>query len=249
MCFSSYSTSSTFSPERNVLSITLPRRMCFSFVRTKAPPLPGLTCWKSTMAYGCPSKTMRRPFLNSAVDTCMGLLASPSQARTQRGFQPLARLDVVGRPPHHAREHQRCLVGQPLLQAHGAEAERGERLVGQDPRQPGAVAGRARVGAQQRQQRLRLAIAGIETDSLLEVPDRDVQAARPAVDLGGQTVTLYVFRAGLQNRAQLGQGRLELSLGQQRLGEDQARGRVVRPAAPPGATAGGGVAGAARVSL
>ena len=50
MCFSSKSTSSTFSPARKVLSITRPAFMCLSLVRTKAPPLPGLTCWKSTMA-------------------------------------------------------------------------------------------------------------------------------------------------------------------------------------------------------
>src|SRR6266850_1331032 len=71
MCFSSKSTSSTFSPARNVLSMTRPCRMCLSLVRTKAPPLPGLTCWKSTMVYGCPSCWILSPFLNSAVDTCM----------------------------------------------------------------------------------------------------------------------------------------------------------------------------------
>ena len=55
MRFSSYSTSSTFSPARKVLSMTLPCRMCLSLVRTKAPPLPGFTCWKSTIWYGAPS--------------------------------------------------------------------------------------------------------------------------------------------------------------------------------------------------
>src|SRR5437763_983567 len=71
MCFSSKSTSSTFSPARKVLSMTRPCRMCLSLVRTKAPPLPGLTCWKSTMVYGCPSCWILSPFLNSAVDSCM----------------------------------------------------------------------------------------------------------------------------------------------------------------------------------
>src|SRR5213078_4443000 len=65
--------SSTFSPERNVLSITFPSLMCLSLVRTNAPPFPGLTCWNSTIVYGWPSKTMRNPFLNSAVDTCIAL--------------------------------------------------------------------------------------------------------------------------------------------------------------------------------
>jgi len=73
MCLSSKSTSATFSPERNVLSITFPSRMCLSLVRTNAPPFPGLTCWNSTIVYGWPSKTMRNPFLNSAVDTCIAL--------------------------------------------------------------------------------------------------------------------------------------------------------------------------------
>ena len=49
MCLSSKSTSSTFSPDRNVLSITFPSFMFLSFVRTKAPPLPGFTCWNSTI--------------------------------------------------------------------------------------------------------------------------------------------------------------------------------------------------------
>src|SRR5215211_1714237 len=38
---------STFVPALNVLSTTLPESTFFSVVRTKAPPLPGLTCWKS----------------------------------------------------------------------------------------------------------------------------------------------------------------------------------------------------------
>jgi hypothetical protein len=49
--------------------------------------------------------------------------------------------------------------------------------------------------------------------------------------LGGQTMTLYVLGARLQNRVDLGQCRLELSLGEQRLGQDEARGRVVGPPA------------------
>ena len=38
-----------FSPARKVLSTTAPEPMFFIFVRTKAPPLPGFTCWNSTM--------------------------------------------------------------------------------------------------------------------------------------------------------------------------------------------------------
>ena len=36
----------TFSPERNVLSTDLPLSRFLILVRTKAPPLPGFTCWK-----------------------------------------------------------------------------------------------------------------------------------------------------------------------------------------------------------
>jgi len=42
MRFSSKSTSSTFSPARNVLSMTRPSFMCLSLVRTKGPALAGL---------------------------------------------------------------------------------------------------------------------------------------------------------------------------------------------------------------
>ncbi|MNL70345.1 hypothetical protein D3C87_1953340 [compost metagenome] len=37
-----------FSPARKVTSLVLPVLMFLSLVRTKAAPLPGLTCWKST---------------------------------------------------------------------------------------------------------------------------------------------------------------------------------------------------------
>ena len=42
-------TSSSFSPARNVMSTTRPLLSSLSLVRTKAPPLPGLTCWNSTI--------------------------------------------------------------------------------------------------------------------------------------------------------------------------------------------------------
>ena len=42
-------TGRNFSPALNVLSITAPSSTLRSFVRTNAPPLPGLTCWNSTI--------------------------------------------------------------------------------------------------------------------------------------------------------------------------------------------------------
>ena len=58
-----------FSPARNVLSTTAPESIAFSFVRTNAPPLPGFTCWNSTMRQTVPSMSMCMPFLNWLVET------------------------------------------------------------------------------------------------------------------------------------------------------------------------------------
>src|SRR5215471_14778612 len=58
---------STLTPALKVLSTTLPDRTFFSLVRTKAPPLPGLTCWKSTTVHSCPSMFSVMPFLRSFV--------------------------------------------------------------------------------------------------------------------------------------------------------------------------------------
>src|SRR3954471_20769190 len=58
-----------FSPARNVLSTTPPLSSALSLVRTKAPPLPGFTCWNSTMREILPSTCTCMPFLNSLVET------------------------------------------------------------------------------------------------------------------------------------------------------------------------------------
>src|SRR6266516_1888341 len=64
MFFVSVRTRENFSPARNVRSTTAPESSAFSFVRTNAPPLPGFTCWKSTMRQTSPSSSMCMPFLN-----------------------------------------------------------------------------------------------------------------------------------------------------------------------------------------
>ena len=51
-------TARNFSPARKVLSITLPSAARRNFVRTKAPPLPGLTCWNSRILKTVPSTSM-----------------------------------------------------------------------------------------------------------------------------------------------------------------------------------------------
>src|SRR5215469_11306884 len=68
-CISRLSTlaTSTLTPALKVLSTTLPDITFFSLVRTKAGPLPGLTCWNSTTLHSCPSMLSVMPFFRSFV--------------------------------------------------------------------------------------------------------------------------------------------------------------------------------------
>src|SRR6516164_8405875 len=68
-CISRLSTlaMSTLMPALKVLSTTLPDITFFSLVRTKAGPLPGLTCWNSTTFHSCPSRFSVMPFFRSFV--------------------------------------------------------------------------------------------------------------------------------------------------------------------------------------
>src|SRR5918999_5062760 len=65
-----------FSPARKVLSTTAPESSCLSFVRTNAPPLPGFTCWNSTMRHTKPSSSMCMPLRNWFVETTSAMAAS-----------------------------------------------------------------------------------------------------------------------------------------------------------------------------
>src|SRR4029453_13772572 len=58
---------STFVPALKVRSTTLPDSTFFSVVRTKAPPLPGLTCWNWTTDHNWPSRSSTMPFFRSFV--------------------------------------------------------------------------------------------------------------------------------------------------------------------------------------
>src|SRR3954463_16544067 len=69
MSFVSVRTRENFSPARNVRSTTAPLSSPFSLVRTNAPPLPGFTCWKSTIRHTLPSSSMCIPFLKLFVST------------------------------------------------------------------------------------------------------------------------------------------------------------------------------------
>jgi hypothetical protein len=48
--------------------MTFPSEARRSFVRTNAPPLPGLTCWNSTTLKTVPSTSMWLPFLSWLVE-------------------------------------------------------------------------------------------------------------------------------------------------------------------------------------
>src|SRR5918996_4445603 len=61
-------TGRNFSPALKVRSITAPSLARRSFVRTNAPPLPGLTCWNSRILKIVPSTSMWLPFLNWFVE-------------------------------------------------------------------------------------------------------------------------------------------------------------------------------------
>src|SRR6476659_11346675 len=87
MFFCSVRTRGNFSPARNVLSTTEPLVSPFNFVRTNAPPLPGLTCWNSTMRQVWPSSSMCIPLRNWLVET--------TSATAFEGSEPLLNLDQV----------------------------------------------------------------------------------------------------------------------------------------------------------
>ena len=79
---------STLVPALNVLSTTLPDITFFSVVRTKAPPLPGLTCWNSVTVQSWPSMLSTRPFFRSfvvaTVSASLRTVASAPVRRTRR---------------------------------------------------------------------------------------------------------------------------------------------------------------------
>src|SRR5438132_12625466 len=91
MSFVSVRTRGNFSPARNVRSTTAPLSSPLSFVRTNAPPFPGLTCWNSTMRQTSPSSSMCIPFLNWLVLTVSAIAA----VRLVDGDQVLAEAGVV----------------------------------------------------------------------------------------------------------------------------------------------------------
>src|SRR4030095_3005830 len=94
---------STLTPALNVLSTTLPESTFLSLVRTKAGPLPGLTCWNSTTDQSWPPSSLStRPFLRSFVEATVA--ESPGLTWTTPAHAPAGgaregrRGDVPGLP-------------------------------------------------------------------------------------------------------------------------------------------------------
>src|SRR4051794_3491785 len=110
-----------FSPARNVLSITLPSLARLSLVRTNAPPLPGLTCWNSTILKTVPSTSMWVPFLNWLVLITAARLAASRGAPPGRGGQHALR--------QGARRSRLDVRAQIAPVAHQRDA-RGDHVVG-----------------------------------------------------------------------------------------------------------------------
>src|SRR5918995_5193774 len=70
---------STLVPALKVRSTTLPDSTFFSVVRTKAPPLPGLTCWNWTTDQSWPSRSSTMPFFRSLVVATSVAVSAGSQ--------------------------------------------------------------------------------------------------------------------------------------------------------------------------
>src|SRR5580765_7617750 len=85
MSFELVRTRANFSPARNVRSTTAALSSDFSLVRTNAPPLPGFTCWKSTMRQVCPSSSMCIPVRNWFVETTSATAGECSPATRPHG--------------------------------------------------------------------------------------------------------------------------------------------------------------------
>src|SRR5665213_2839840 len=106
----SVGTARNFSPARNVRSSTAPSLVRRSLVRTNAPPLPGLTCWNSTILKTTPSTSMWLPFLNWLVEIT---IVEPVYVSCGLGRD----WPPVGYRSHCARFLTRCLCGAALIGA------------------------------------------------------------------------------------------------------------------------------------
>ena len=115
---------STFSPARNVRSITAPVRTFLSVVRTKAPPLPGLTCWNST-TWNRPSVEVERHAVLQVVGRCGAiregnLLPAARSGPSGVGQRPAP----VGGDDHGVLDADAAVVGQVHARLDGHDVAR-----------------------------------------------------------------------------------------------------------------------------
>src|SRR5262245_20392444 len=183
---------------------------------------------------------MRSPFLNSAVETCMALLAFPPEARAQGRFQAAPRLRVVGILSQQSGEDLRRFLGQALLQAEAAEGNGDVGVVAQDAREPRGLAPAPRLGAQEAEQHAGRPVVAIERHHLLEVTDGGVDVTALARQVGHEPVPLDVPGLELEQRPCLARGGVEIALVGQRPGQGQSARGIARMAREPLPPAGGG---------
>src|SRR5690348_13702474 len=117
-----------FSPARKVRSTTEPVSRFFTFVRTNAPPLPGFTCWNSTMRQTLPSSSMCMPFRNWLVLTVSAIarerLAHLDQVLAQGGQV----LDPVLGDEHVVLDPDAAAAGDVDARLHGHDVSGHERV-------------------------------------------------------------------------------------------------------------------------
>src|SRR3954471_1322131 len=104
---------STLVPALKVRSTTLPVSTFFSVVRTKAPPLPGLTCWKAVTVHSWPSMLSTRPFLRSFVVATGGFSCVSAPGRASRLAARGSRRVVPVRRPDRRRRRVRAYPDLP----------------------------------------------------------------------------------------------------------------------------------------
>src|SRR5436305_11383488 len=112
------------SPARNVLSTTDPAESDFSFGRTNAPPLPGLTCWNSTIRHVWPSSSMCIPFRNWLVETTSATAREGSELKGQTPKGPDPRLPNFDEVLPEAGQHVDAVFADDrhVLDPHAADA-------------------------------------------------------------------------------------------------------------------------------
>src|SRR3954469_6134243 len=106
--------------------MTAPSDARRSFVRTNAPPLPGLTCWNSTTLKTVPSTSMWLPFLNWFVEImrCPGY--PPRAAARAARVAPAA---LQTRPWRLVVVHERPGAHQRQLERRDRRLEHGDAVV------------------------------------------------------------------------------------------------------------------------